>query len=245
MNNVSILDCTLRDGGYCNQWKFGLKNIKRIITGLVNAKIDVIECGFLTNKIEYEKNISKYTDLNQIREILPLEESKEKFVVMINYGEYEMDKIVNCAEAPIGGIRLAFHKKDYKDALQQCRILKEKGYRVFIQPMVSMNYSDDEFVDLIKCANEMRPYAFYIVDSFGTMKRQQLFHYFQLIKENLDSSIAIGFHSHNNMQFAFSNAIDLVEKNTTHNLFIDTSVYGMGRGAGNLNTELFINELNV
>ena len=245
MNTVSVLDCTLRDGGYCNQWKFGFQNIKRIITELINAKIDIIECGFLTNRVEYDRGISKYTDINQLGEIIPSGDARERFVVMVNYGEYEVDTIVNCSEAPIGGIRLAFHKKDYKDALQQCRMLKEKGYRVFVQPMVSMNYSDDEFVDLIRCANEVEPYAFYIVDSFGTMKRQQLFHYIQLVKKHLKESIVLGFHSHNNFQFAFSNAIDLVEQNTTRDLIIDTSVYGMGRGAGNLNTELFINELNM
>ncbi len=48
MSSIQVLDCTLRDGGYCNQWKFGYENIKKIVTGLMEANIDIVECGFLT-----------------------------------------------------------------------------------------------------------------------------------------------------------------------------------------------------
>ena len=110
--------------------------------------------------------------------------------------------------------------------------------------MVSVSYSDEEFLDLIKRVNDIEPYAFYIVDSFGMMKRKDLTRFFYLVEHNLKESIFIGFHSHNNMQLAYSNAQSLVDMHTDRGMIIDSSVYGMGRGAGNLNTELFVEYLN-
>ncbi|MBR1402882.1 MAG: aldolase catalytic domain-containing protein [Treponema sp.] len=244
MNNIKVLDCTLRDGGYCNGWQFGQKNIQKILKSLVDAGTDIIECGFLTNKISYDADISKFTDLSQLQSFIPNNYKKKLLVVMVNYGEYDFSKLPECKDTVIGGIRLAFHKKDMKDSLAACRIIAEKGYKVFIQPMVSLCYSDNEFLDLISKANEINPYAFYIVDSFGEMKRKDLTRLFYMVEHNLNENIQIGFHSHNNMQLAYSNAQRLVELQTTRSLIIDSSVYGMGRGAGNLNTELFTEYLN-
>ena len=129
-------------------------------------------------------------------------------------------------------------------ALELCRGIKGKGYKVFIQAMVSLNYTDEEFLELIRRVNEFRPYAFYIVDSFGVMKKKDLVRLFYLVEHNLHEEILVGFHSHNNMQLSYSNAQTLADIHTERDLIIDSSVYGMGRGAGNLNTELFVEYLN-
>ena len=84
MNKMHILDCTLRDGGYCNQWKFGFKNTQKIVQSLIEANINIIECGFLTNQIEYDANVSKYTTLEEIKRILPGKNGEKMFVVMMN-----------------------------------------------------------------------------------------------------------------------------------------------------------------
>lgn len=244
MKSVQVLDCTLRDGGYCNSWQFGKRNIKKILKCLIDSGIDIVECGFLTNKVIYNDDVSKFTDLSQLQAFLPENHEEKLFVVMVNYGEYDFSTIPECKNSPIDGIRLAFHKTNVNEALNACEIIAAKGYKLFIQPMVSLCYSDNEFLDLIKAANKIKPYAFYIVDSFGEMKRKDLTRLFYMVEHNLDESIQIGFHSHNNMQLAYSNAQRLVELQTSRNLIIDSSVYGMGRGAGNLNTELFTEYLN-
>jgi len=244
MNKIQILDCTLRDGGYCNEWLFGYENIKKIIGGLVETNIDIIECGFLTNEIIYEKNKSKFQKIEQIKEFLAQNDSERLFVAMVNYGEYDVKDLPVYNGQSIDGIRVAFHKKDVEHALQLCSDIKKKGYKVFVQPMVSMSYSDQEFLELVAKVNLIMPYAFYIVDSFGMMKQRDLARFFYIVDNNLDENICMGFHSHNNLQLAYSNAQYLVEKNTKRNIIIDSSVYGMGRGAGNLNTELFIQYLN-
>jgi len=244
MKKISVLDCTLRDGGYCNQWKFGHDNSKKIIKNLTDANIDIIECGFITNRVDYTEGITKFNDPEQIDSLIPDTKFNCKYVAMINHGEYNIDALNNKDKYKLDGIRYAFHKKDALHAIEQCRIIKEKGYDTYIQAMVSMNYTDEEFLQLIRSVNELEPEAFYIVDSFGMMKRKDLVRLFSMVEHNLKKNIKIGFHSHNNMQLSFSNAQTLVDVQSNRDLVIDSSIYGMGRGAGNLNTELFIDYLN-
>lgn len=244
MSRLSVLDCTLRDGGYCNEWKFGNKNAKKILSGLVDAGVDIIECGFLTNKIVYDADITKYTTVGQATSMIPTVRKNKMFVCMINYGEYQIDDIPDYHENSIDGLRIAFHKKDMIPALAFCEAVQSKGYKVFVQPMVSLSYSDEEFLNLIHRVNSFCPYAFYIVDSFGVMKRKDLVRLFYMVEHNLTEGIAIGYHSHNNMQLAYSNAQTLVDIRTKRDLIIDSCIFGMGRGAGNLNTELFVEYLN-
>lgn len=244
MNNIHILDCTLRDGGYCNEWKFGFDNAIKITSGLQEAGIEIIECGFITSRVIYNPEVTKYNTVEEIARVIPQNRDGKLFVVMMNYGEYNVDDLPPYDGTSVDGIRVAFHKKNLMEALAVCEIIKEKGYLVFIQAMVSLAYSDEEFLAMIRRVNGFKPYAFYIVDSFGMMKGKDLTRLFYVVEHNLDNDIWIGFHSHNNMQLAFSNAQTLINVQTNRNLIIDSSIYGMGRGAGNLNTELLLEYLN-
>ena len=239
-----MLDCTLRDGGYCNEWRFGENNIKKIVKGLTEAGINIIECGFLTNRIVHDSDITRFNHIEEVAEFIPKNRADKIYCCMINYGEYNLADINECDRNSIDALRIAFHKKNMIEALDFCRGIKQKGYKCFVQAMVSLNYSDQEFLDLIHRVNEIMPYAFYIVDSFGVMKRKDLIRLFYIVEHNLKAGIAIGYHAHNNMQLAYSNAQSLADLHTKKEVIIDTSVYGMGRGAGNLNTELFVEYLN-
>lgn len=244
MNHIKVLDCTLRDGGYCNDWTFGRENILKIIRSLIEANIDMIECGYITQ--EQKKNVDRtqFVSLSQMSQILPDNAGNRTFVGMVNFGEYKLEDIPNYPGNGISGIRVCFHKKKRYEALEFCKGLKEKGYKVFIQGMVSLSYTDEEFVDMIHRVNEIEPYAFYIVDSFGAMKGKNLIRLFYMVEHNLKDNILIGFHSHNNMQLAYANCLSLCQIQTNRSVIVDSSVYGMGRGAGNLNTELFVEYLN-
>lgn len=244
MSNIQMLDCTLRDGGYQNECRFGFDNQKKIIGRLIDAGIDIIECGFLMNTINYDRDVTCFTSIDQVSGVIPKNREGKTFVVLSDYGKYNVDNLPDYDGKSVDGLRLAFHKKNRIEALEECRKVKSKGYKVFVQAMVSLSYSDEEFLDLIHRINEIEPYAFYIVDSFGMMKRKNLTRLFYLVENNLKATIKIGFHSHNNMQLAYSNAQCLVELHSNRDLIIDSSVYGMGRGAGNLNTELFAGYLN-
>lgn len=244
MGYLKVLDCTLRDGGYCNEWRFGQRNVGTISSALVEAGVDIVELGFLTNRVSYDPDVTKYTDLHQAAAMIPADRAGKLFVCMVNYGEYRLDDLPEYDGTSIDGLRVAFHKKDRYEALRFCEGIKNKGYKVFIQAMVSLNYTDEEFLELIRLSSAFRPYAFYIVDSFGVMKRRDLLRLFYNVEYNLAEGIAIGYHAHNNMQLAYSNAQTLADIRTNRDLIIDSSVFGMGRGAGNLNTELFVQYLN-
>lgn len=244
MGKIQVLDCTLRDGGYCNQWKFGQNNIPKIIMGLEESGVEIIECGFLNNHIVYDNNCTRYNSIEQAEQFISNEQREVKYVCMANYGDFDVEQLPFYAGGAIEGIRVAFHKADVKNALRMCAEIQSKGYKVYIQPMVVLDYSDEEFLALVHEANALHPYAFYIVDSFGVMKKKELIHIFYMIENNLDEDIWIGFHSHNNMQLSFANSNVLLELQGNRNIIIDASIFGMGRGAGNLNTELFLQYLN-
>lgn len=241
---IKVLDCTLRDGGYINDWNFGEKSIRRMINLLTDAEVDIIECGFLSNKQEYDSEKSVFDTIDRFVKFIPQNKRKSKYVCMVNYGEYTVEDIPQYDGTSVDGIRVAFHKEDVEGVIDFCRKISKKGYMLFIQPMVTINYSDMELLKLIEAFNEIKPYAFYMADSFGVMKKNDLLRMFYLIDKNLDSGIYIGYHSHNNLQLAYSNAQALVEVNTQRKRIIDSSVFGMGRGAGNLNSELFVQYLN-
>lgn len=244
MNKIKVLDCTLRDGGYINKWDFGKKNIKKILSNLTNSKSDIIEVGFLSNKKEYDENKSVFDNIPRFSKFIPENRQDSLFVAMINHGEYNPEDLPEYDQTSVDGLRVAFHKKDRGNAIPLCQGIADKGYKLFIQPMVTVNYTDKELIELIETFNEIKPYAFYIADSFGMMKQKDLLRMFYLIDNNLDKDINFGYHAHNNMQLAYSNAQALIDTPTDRTILLDSSVFGMGRGAGNLNTELIMQYLN-
>lgn len=238
-----VLDCTLRDGGYVNNFSFGIKTIKNIIRGLVSSHIDIIEVGFLKDE-EFNEDRSIFNSVENISHILPINRANSIFVAMIAFGEIPIEKISNYFPNSIDGIRLTFHKPDLVEALQFAMNLKEKGYKIFIQPVGINSYSDFELIELIISVNKIAPYAFYIVDTLGILNKKSITYLFGLVDNNLSKDIKIGYHSHNNLQLAFSNAQEMIEWSTNRSIILDSSILGMGRGAGNLCTELIIYYIN-
>ena len=243
--SIQILDCTLRDGGYVNDWGFGRKTIPSILDKLARANIDIIECGFLTGMVQ-DRERSLFGSVADIEEVLPADRRASMLVAMIAIGEKELhpSALAPCDGKSIEGIRLTFHKAEIRQAFQWANIIMEKGYRVFMQPVGTAFYSDLELLRLVEEINALKPYAFYIVDTLGSMYRNEVTHRFYLIDQNMRPEIHLGFHGHNNLQLAFSNAQVLGKIQTKRTLVLDSSVYGMGRGAGNLPTELITQYIN-
>ncbi len=166
---------------------------------------------------------------------------------MMDYGKFDVDKLHPRTKDGIDGIRLAFHKKNYKDIIPLGRKIMDKGYMFFIQPMITLRYSDTELIELIDMVNGELPDAsgFYIVDSFGEMRPNDMSRVLNLVDHNLIPGMTLGFHSHNNLQMSYSNAVSLLQFPTNRDLMLDSSIMGMGKGAGNLCTELLLEHLNT
>ena len=236
--SMEILDCTLRDGGYINNWRFGRETIAAILEKLDQAGIDIIECGFLTRE-GGDRDCSLFSSLEAVEAVLP-RQRRARYVAMIAMGEKELEPsaLPDNDGRVLQGVRLTFHKAEADKAFCWAKELMAKGYPVYLQPVGTVSYSDLELLHLVEKVNVLEPYAFYIVDTLGSMYRNQVTRRFHLLDENMAPGIRLGFHGHNNLQLAFSNAQVLGQIQTKRQLLLDSSVYGMGRGAGNLPTEL-------
>lgn len=243
INRISVLDCTLRDGGYINDWRFGENTIKEIIDALSYSSVEIIECGFLRSDAS-DKNKSLFSSIESAKKYIIEKKRNTLYAAMIQYGAISASEISEYDGSSIDIIRVTFHEHEIDGALELGKDLIEKGYLVFMQAVGTTTYTDKSLLELIDRINTLRPHGFYMVDTLGTMYRDDLLRMFYLVDNNLDKHIAIGFHCHNNLQMAFSNAQELMSVNSTRNIIIDSSVYGMGRGAGNLCTELLLDYIN-
>ncbi len=243
MDRCAILDCTLRDGGYVTNWHFGENAIQHIISALTDAGIDYIECGYI-NPAEKEKGKAVFAGIELIGQYLPGKKNGNFYLAMADCAQILPEQITPYTGKSIDGIRVVFYKHQIREALRLCESVKKNGYKLFIQPMVTIDYSLDEYGQLVEKINNLHPYAVSIVDSFGYMNKQDFRNYFKLLDEKMQKDVIIGFHSHNNMQLAFITAQDVLEYDTKRKIILDSSLYGMGRGAGNLNTELITNYYN-
>ena len=216
---------------------------------LENSGVEYLECGYI-NQINGSNSGRTCFDSEIAIEKSVLNQGKQAdvtYLAMIDYGTYDLDHLQNRSVLGIDGIRFAFHKEHWKEAISEAKKIISKGYELFIQPMVSLRYSDDEFKELIELCNKELPgaKAFYVVDSFGQMDSMTLKHKLDLADTYLNKNMKLGFHAHNNRQMAFSNACFLLNYHSRHRLMLDSSIFGMGKGAGNLCTELIMPQLNA
>lgn len=240
---MKLLDCTLRDGGYVNSFAFGENTARNIIHNLIEANIEYIEVGFLRN-VKKSTETTIFTTTSEVDALLPTEQYNAKIFAMIVFGQYDIDKLPPKSQTKIDGIRVTFKKHEINAALPYIQEIQKKGYIVSANPTVVNSYSDEELLSLVKKINAYHPDIFAIVDTLGVLKRNALLRLFYLINHNLDADIALAFHSHNNLQLSFSNAQALLELHSEREIIIDSSLSGMGRGAGNLCTELLAQYLN-
>lgn len=240
-----LLDCTLRDGGYINDWKFGHDNLVSIFERLVDANLDIIEIGLLDERRPFDMNRSIMPDTDSVMKIYGNLDRKQAMVVgMIDYGTCSIGHIRPCGESFLDGIRVIFKKHLREKAFAFCRELKDRGYKVFAQLVSVTSYNDEEMMDAIRLANEVKPYAVSMVDTYGLMHQNNLLHYFHLLDTYLDQEIGLGYHAHNNFQMGYANCIAMLGNRIERRMIVDGSIYGMGKSAGNAPLELIAMYMN-
>lgn len=243
MGTTRILDCTLRDGGYINEWKFGNKNIKNIISNLEDAGVDIIECGFIRRE-GHKSDSTVFSSMEQVSNIIAPKKANVNYAIMIEQHNHVDELIPENDGNGADIIRITFRRNEWEEAKSAIKGLISKGYKVCVQPVGTATYDDESLLEIIKQVNQIKPYAFYLVDTLGMMYRHEMRRFFYLIDNNLSKDIYLGFHSHNNLQMSFANAQEMMRLAERRNIIIDTSCYGMGRGVGNLPTELFADYVN-
>lgn len=243
--NVKLLDCTLRDGGYVNDWNFGNSIIRYVLQRYINSNIDIIEIGFLDDRRVLDVNRTIFPNTKAAEDIFgEIDKKNSKFVAMIDYGTCSIQNLSPKEESIIDGIRIIFKKPNFIKAIEFAKEVITKGYFVSLNMVSITSYSDQDVLDFCKAANEIDPYAVAIVDTYGLMHKEQMEHYFDLLNINLNPDIAIGYHSHNNFQLAYSNTAELLNWRTNRTVILDGTAYGMGKSAGNAPIELLAMYLN-
>lgn len=238
MKHAKLLDCTLRDGAYVIDKKFGDNNINGIISGLVDARIDFIEIGFLQDE-GFGEGKTVFKNSVEAAKFIPENKEGILFTVLADVSRYSIENLDEYNGKSFDAVRACFFKHERYEAIEFFKEVKKKGYKLFVQPVDVLGYSDAEMLELIDLINDIEPYCFSIVDTFGSMYKDDLHRIFYLINNNLVQDSKIGFHSHNNLQL--SNALTQEFINISYgkrNVIVDATVSGMGRGAGNTPTEL-------
>lgn len=242
---IKLLDCTLRDGGYVCNWTFGNSSILNIYHKLQLSKVDIIEVGYLRDYEKFNPDRTSIPCVKDIDRIFNIQKSQNSMTVaMIDFGKCSIDNICNKSETSIDGIRLTFKKFLIDEALQFAMQIKQKGYKLFLQPVSIMDYNDDEMIALLKKINIVNPFAVSIVDTYGLMYHDDLFRFFNMMNTYLNPNITIGYHPHNSFQLAYSNAMSLINNSNNRDIIIDATIQGLGKDAGNAATELIAYYLN-
>lgn len=243
MGTINILDCTLREAPI-KDLVIGKDYIKKFIDSLGMSNINIIECGFLKDTGSNDNN----TIFQKVEEIEPyLKHKKENslYVALVDYGRYNLRYLSQYDGKSIDGIRICFKKQEKNIVFDYAKEIKNKGYKVFLQHVDTLSYSDIELLEFIEKVNELNPYAYSIVDTFGSMYAQDLRHIYELVDKNLNENIRLGFHAHNNLMLANANSQFFISlAHSKREIIVDSSVLGCGRGAGNANTELMAEFLN-
>lgn len=241
MNTIKLLDCTLRDGGYINNWNFGFNVTKSLINSLVTSNIDLIELGFLRD-CTYDRDKTLFNNIAEAKYLIPDHAGNTKFTLMALHDKYTANSLED-DDGTIFAIRVTFHDYDCDEGLEYIRRLKDKGYNVFCNPINIMGYSSSEFCSLLDKVNKIHPYAFSIVDTFGSMRSVDLIRYLSICESELEKDIVIGCHLHENLSHSLSLAEEFAVR-IQRNCVIDASLNGMGRVPGNLPIELIADSLN-
>ena len=244
MPNVKLLDCTLRDGGYVNDWRWGFAPARQIIRTLTRAGTDIVEVGFLRNVDGYDPDVTVCNTIEELNRLLPEDSRGTMYSGMAMRSNYDISKLSEYAGHGIEMIRITAHDYDIRDGMDFAREVKARGYKLSINPINIMGYADKDILWILDQVNAILPYQFSIVDTFGSMRRRDLERIVSLVDHNLDPSIRVGLHLHENMALSFCLAQEFIDKHLQRDTTVDASLMGMGRIPGNLPIELVADYMN-
>lgn len=250
MKKIKILDCTCRDGGYYNLWNFKISEINKYLLSCSRAGIDIVEVGFVFPKKKDNYGLFAYSKKSLFKKLrIP---DNLSICVMINGKDfYDKEKESNQAKNRIKAIfkkskfskfkivRIAINFDDFKNGKEISQELKKLGYKVGLNLMQSHNKNYNQIANVAKTINKWAAVDFlYFADSIGSMNSAYVSYFCKTLRKFWKKDI--GIHAHNNKSFALSNTLEAIKTGAT---MVDSTILGMGRGAGNVCTESLLIEL--
>ncbi|MDC1071576.1 aldolase catalytic domain-containing protein [Gammaproteobacteria bacterium] len=237
---TKVLDCTLRDGGYYNDWNFSPEIAKQTVSDLVRAGVDIIEVGLKSSPDNKCSGLFKYCNEDYLDFLKAFPENEFSFMLNVNefiesgtLNYYALDKIIKDSDqSAFTMCRLATHFSDTGMIEDFHSYFQNKGYSVGINLMGVSLLSDSNIADAMGRIEKIKPDVFYIADSFGSMLPDDISRLNTELRQYYSGPM--GIHTHNNQGLAFANTLRAIEEGFE---YIDATLTGMGRGAGNLATE--------
>jgi 4-hydroxy 2-oxovalerate aldolase len=237
---IKVLDCTIRDGGLINNHDFSFDFVRAVYKSLSEAGVDYMEIGYKNSKkLFQEKDFGrwKFCDDDDIKKVIDGIESDMKLSVMVDVGRVDIDDVKPCKDSPVSMIRVASYVKDIDKAIYLVNHFADKGYETTVNIMAISHALDNELNEALhQLDKECKAQVIYIVDSFGALYQESTEYLVKKARDILKTK-EVGMHAHNNQQLAFGNTIEAIIHNSN---YVDGTVYGLGRAAGNCPLELLI-----
>lgn len=238
---MKILDCTLRDGGYYTNWDFNSNLVQTYFKAINHMPVDYLEIGYRSNPVSGYAGEFFYCPEFVIHKLKKI--TTKQLVIMLNEKDVkptDTETLLSPCKGLIDMVRLAIDPKNFRRALDLAEVIRGKGFKVCLNVMYMSKWAEQkDFLKLIKEVDGLAEY-FCMVDSYGGVYPEDVIATYDLIKSKSD--VKIGFHGHNNLELALINTLTAIKCGVN---IVDATVTGMGRGAGNLKTELLLTALNA
>lgn len=239
---TKILDCTLRDGGYYTNWDFNSETVDAYIAAMNALPIDYLELGYRNNPSKEYMGKFGYCPVSVLKHIR--ENCTKKLDVMLNEKSTkpeDLDVLLKPIVGLVDMVRIAIDPKNFDRAVVLAKAVKSMGFEVGFNCMY-MSKWQTEYPDFLTKLGVLDSFAdlFCMVDSFGGVTPEDVTIITKTVREH--TKCPIGFHGHNNLQLGLINTITAMRLNVD---YVDATILGMGRGAGNLNMELLLTYLNA
>ena len=243
--DIKILDATIRDGGIVNNFSFTDDFVRKLYLANVKAGVDYMEFGYKADPDMFDESQYgkwKFSKDEDIRAIVGENNTDLKIAVMADAGRTNFKRdILPRSESPIDMIRVATYIYQLPLAIEMLEDAHAKGYETCVNIMAISKVQEDELMKGLELLGKTNVDVIYLVDSFGVLFPEQALRLTQLYKEIADKyDKKIGIHTHNNQQLAFANTIESMRAGAS---YLDGTVSGMGRGAGNCHMESLLSFL--
>ncbi len=235
---LKVLDCTIRDGGLVNNHHFDDAFVRAVYQANIEAGIDYMEVGYKASKKLFSKDefgAWKHCDENDIRRAVGENDSTLKLSAMADAGKSDWrTDILPKDDSVLDLIRVAFYAHQLSEAVDMIKDASDKGYEVSANLMAVSITPETEVDQVLEVIAETPVDMIAVVDSFGSLYAEQVE---SLVKRYKETGKEIAMHAHNNQQLAFANTIEAIIHGAN---FVDASMGGLGRGAGNCPMELLV-----
>jgi len=239
---IKVIDCTVRDGGLMNKWQFGADFVKKVYRSLSEAGVDYMEIGYLSSESAFSREDFgpwRFCAEEDLKRVIGDGEKKIKLSAMADIGRIDYNDIPVKTDSSLDMIRVACYVHQTDAAIDLAHHCIDKGYETTINLMAVSTVGLRELDEALDDLSKSRVPVIYLVDSFGAFYSEDID---ALAKKYINAlpGKTLGIHAHNNQQLAFANTISAIIAGAN---FLDATLYGIGRGAGNCPLELLLSFL--